>query len=98
GLLEKALKLADWTGYAKRRAQTEKAGKLRGIGIATVIENSGAWNAPKDDIEMEVAPDGGITVHTVSKAQGHGHETTFAQIVADALEVPMARVRIVQCA
>jgi carbon-monoxide dehydrogenase large subunit len=98
GVLEKALKLADWKGYAQRRAQTEKSGKLRGIGIATVIENSGAGNAPKDDIEMQVAADGGITVHTVSKAQGHGHETTFAQIVADALDVPMARVRIVQCA
>ncbi len=98
GLLEKALRLADWKGYAKRRAQTEKAGKLRGIGIATVIENSGAGNAPKDDIEVEVAADGNITVHTVSKTQGHGHETTFAQIVSDALEVPMKHVRIVQCA
>jgi aerobic carbon-monoxide dehydrogenase large subunit len=98
GLLEKALKLADWKGYPRRRAQTEKKGKLRGIGIATVIENSGAGNAPKDDVQMEVAADGGITVHTVSKAQGHSHETTFAQIVANALEVPLARVRIVQCA
>ena len=39
---------------------------------------------------MELDADGGITVHTVSKAQGHGHETTFAQIVADALDVPLA--------
>ena len=98
GVLDKALKLADWKGYAQRRAQTEKQGKLRGIGIATVIENSGAGNAPKDDVQVEIGADGGITVHTVSKAQGHSHETTFAQIVANALEVPMARVRIVQCA
>ncbi len=98
GLLDKALKLADWKGYARRRAKTEKAGKLRGIGIATVIENSGAGNAPKDDVHVEVASDGAITVHTVSKAQGHSHETTFAQIVANALEVPLAQVRIVQCA
>ena len=98
GLLDKALKLADWKGYGKRRAQTEKKGKLRGIGISTVIENSGAGNAPKDDVHVEVGADGQITVHTVSKAQGHSHETTFAQIVANALDVPLARVRIVQCA
>ena len=98
GLLEKALKLADWTGYGKRRARTEKTGRLRGIGIATVIENTGAGNAPKDEVEIDLAADGTVTVHTVAKAQGHGHETTFAQIVSEALEVPMERVRIVQCA
>ena len=98
GVLDKALKLADWKGYAKRRAQTEKKGKLRGIGIATVIENSGAGNAPKDDVHVEIGADGVITVHTMAKAQGHSHETTFAQIVANALEVPLAQVRIVQCA
>ncbi|MCC7486587.1 MAG: xanthine dehydrogenase family protein molybdopterin-binding subunit [Burkholderiales bacterium] len=98
GLIEKALKLADWTGFAERRAKTEKNGKLRGLGIATVIENTGAGNAPKDDAEIEVGADGIVTVHTLAKAQGHGHETTFAQIVAGALELPLARVRVMQCA
>jgi carbon-monoxide dehydrogenase large subunit len=98
GLLAKALKLSDWTGYPKRRAQSEKKGKLRGIGISTVIENTGAGNAPKDEVEIELSADGGITVHTMSKTQGHGHETTFGTIVADALQVPLERVKIVQCA
>ena len=49
GLLEQALKLADWHGFAARRAQSAAAGKLRGIGISTVIENTGAGNAPKDE-------------------------------------------------
>jgi carbon-monoxide dehydrogenase large subunit len=98
GLLERALKLADWKGYPKRRAQTEKAGKLRGIGIATVIENTGAGQAAKDEVELELDASGRITVYTMSKAQGHGHETTFASIVADALGVPFERVRISQCA
>jgi carbon-monoxide dehydrogenase large subunit len=97
GLLEKALKLADWKGYAKRRAQTEKAGKLRGIGIATVIENTGAGQAAKDEVELELDAAGNITVYTMSKSQGHGHETTFATIVADALGVPFERVRLKQC-
>ncbi len=98
GLLAKALKLADWKGYPKRRAQTEKRGKLRGLGIATVIENTGAGQAAKDEVELELDAGGRITVHTVSKSQGHGHETTLAMIVSDALGLPLERVRVVQCA
>jgi carbon-monoxide dehydrogenase large subunit len=98
GVLEKALRLADWKGYPKRRAQTEKQGKLRGLGISTVIENTGAGQAAKDDIELELDAAGNITVHTMSKSQGHGHETTLAMIVSDALGVPLDRVRVVQCA
>jgi carbon-monoxide dehydrogenase large subunit len=98
GVLDKALKLADWKGFSKRRAQSGKKGKLRGIGISTVIENSGAGNAPKDEVEIEIAKDGTVAVHTMSKTQGHGHETTFGTIVADALGVPLGQVRIIQCA
>jgi len=98
GLLEKALKLADWQAFAARRAQSQVSGKLRGIGISTVIENTGAGNAPKDEIEIELDASGAVTVKTVSKAQGHGHETTLAMIVADALGLPHAQVKVVQCA
>jgi carbon-monoxide dehydrogenase large subunit len=98
GLLKKALKLGDWNGFAQRRAQSAQAGKLRGIGISTVIENTGAGNADKDEVELRLDANGAIEVHTVSKAQGHGHETTLAAVVADALGVPHARVKVVQCA
>jgi carbon-monoxide dehydrogenase large subunit len=97
GVLAKALALADWKGFKRRRARSAKAGKLRGIGISTVIENSGAGNAPKDEIEVKLAADGTVSVYTVSKSQGHSHETTLAAIVANALEVPPERVKIVQC-
>jgi carbon-monoxide dehydrogenase large subunit len=96
GLLEKALKLGDWKGFPRRRAQSEKKGRLRGIGIATVIENSGAGQAAKDEIEIVLERGGAITVHTQAKAQGQGHETTFAQIVSSALGVPLEQVKIVQ--
>ncbi|HTP97505.1 MAG TPA: xanthine dehydrogenase family protein molybdopterin-binding subunit [Burkholderiales bacterium] len=98
GLLADALELADWNGFAARRKQSQSAGKLRGIGISTVIENTGAGNAPKDEVELQLDAAGHVTVYTVSKAQGHGHETTFAAIVADALGVPHERVKVVQCA
>ena len=98
GLLAKALALSDWKGFPARRAKSEKSGKLRGIGISTVIENTGAGNAPKDEIEIELDASGTLTVYTVSKAQGHGHETTLAQIVANALGIARDKVKVVQCA
>jgi carbon-monoxide dehydrogenase large subunit len=96
GVLEKAVKLADWKGFAKRRAQAEKKGKLRGIGMSTVIENTGAGQAAKDDVEMVLDAQGNVTVHTQAKSQGHSHETTFAMIVSDALGIPLDHVKIVQ--
>jgi carbon-monoxide dehydrogenase large subunit len=97
GVLNKALKLADWAGFEKRRAQSKSSGKLRGIGIATVIENTGAGNAPKDEIEIVLDAKGIVNVYTVAKAQGHGHETTFATIVANALGIGRDEVKVVQC-
>jgi carbon-monoxide dehydrogenase large subunit len=98
GLLKKALQLGDWSGFAQRRVQSAAAGKLRGIGISTVIENTGAGNADKDEIELRLGASGIVEVHTVTKAQGHGHETTLAMIVADALGIAHAQVKVVQCA
>jgi carbon-monoxide dehydrogenase large subunit len=96
-VLDKALRLADWKGFDKRRAQSKSSGKLRGIGIATVIENTGAGNAPKDEIEIVLDAKGIVNVYTVAKAQGHGHETTFATIVANALGIERDKVKVVQC-
>ena len=97
GLFAKALKLADYEGFAARREQSAAEGKLRGIGISVVIEASGAGNAPKDEVEIELDAGGTVTVHTVSKSQGHGHETTLAMIVADALGIPREQVKVMQC-
>jgi carbon-monoxide dehydrogenase large subunit len=96
GLLAKALDLADWSGYSKRRMASEKNGKLRGIGMATVIENTGAGMYPKDEVELEVDAQGGVTAYTVAHSQGQGHETTFAMMVAKALDIPAERVRVRQ--
>jgi len=96
GLLVKALELANWKGYAGRRAGSEKIGKLRGIGIATVIENTGAGMYPKDEIEIVVDAKGDVTAYTVAHSQGQGHETTFAMVVAKALDIPAERVRVCQ--
>lgn len=98
GMLEQALKFADWQGFEARRALSAANGKLRGRGIAVVIEPTGAGNAPSDDIELTLEANGIITVYTVAKTQGHGHETTMAMIVGDALGIARERIKVVQCA
>ena len=96
GLLTKALELGDWKGYGKRRAASEKSGKLRGLGISTVIENTGAGMYPKDEIEIVVDAQGDVTAYTVAHSQGQGHETTFAMVVAKALDIPAERIKVRQ--
>jgi carbon-monoxide dehydrogenase large subunit len=96
GVLDKAMKLADVAGFAKRRAESEKRGLIRGLGFSTVIENSGAGMFPKDEVRLEVHADGTVTVYSVSHSQGQGHETTFAQIVGDGLGIPAERVKLRQ--
>ena len=96
GLMDKALAAADSVGYALRRAASEKAGKLRGRGIATVIETTNAGMVNKDQIALEVDGEGRVTVHSVAHSQGQGHETTLAMLVARALEIPAERVTVRQ--
>ncbi len=96
GLMDKALAAADWEGYEQRRAASQKAGKLRGRGIATVIETTAAGMYDKDQVALEVDREGRVTVHSVPHSQGQGHETTLAMLVARALEIPVERVIVRQ--
>jgi aerobic carbon-monoxide dehydrogenase large subunit len=85
--------LAGAQGFAPaaRRAQRGAPQPLRGIGIATTIEVS-AQGSEFGSIEVE--PDGSIVARTGSSSHGQGHETSFAQVVADRLGVPFERVRV----
>jgi len=98
GVLDQALALADWTGYPSRRDASAAAGRLRGIGLSTVIENTAGGRSPNDEAEIELDASGIVTVHTVSKSTGNSHETTLAMIVADALGIPPEQVKVEQCA
>lgn len=104
--LEKALKLADYAGFEARRADSEKRGKLRGIGVASYIEacgiapsqvvgSLGARAGLYESASLRVHPTGSVSVFTGSHAHGQGHETTFSQIVADRLGIDVDSVDIV---
>ncbi len=88
GVLDKALALADYEGFAGRCEEAKRRGRLRGIGVATYLEASGGGGAPKDQVACEFGADGGIVLFGVTGPSGQGHETSFAQIVADGLGLP----------
>ena len=101
--LDAALKLADVAGLPRARNESAKNGKLRGLGYACYIEACGI--APSNVAgalgaraglfeagEIRVHPTGTVTVFTGSHSHGQGHETTFAQVVADRLGMPIESV------
>src|SRR5213079_1067773 len=104
--LDAAMKIADVAGFKDRREQSQRRGKLRGLGYACYIEACGI--APSNVAgslgaraglfeagEIRVHPTGTVTVFTGSHAHGQGHETTFAQVVAERLGLTVEQVEIV---
>ena len=94
-VMDRAMQLADYAGFAKRRADSEQRGKLRGIGMATYLEISGAGAAPKDQVQGEFSDAGVLSVYGVTGASGQGHETSFATIIDSTLGLPAGQVRYV---
>ncbi|CAM5782160.1 xanthine dehydrogenase family protein molybdopterin-binding subunit [Rhizobacter fulvus] len=104
--LAKAIEMADVAGYPARKAASEAKGKKRGLGYSCYIEACGL--APSNIAgalgaraglfeagEVRVHPTGTVTVFTGSHSHGQGHETTFAQVVAAKLGIPVENVEIV---
>jgi len=105
-LLDRAVEIADVTGFAARRKESASRGRLRGIGYSAYIEACGV--APSqvagligaraglfESAEVRVHPTGSVTVYTGAHAHGQGHETTFAQLVSDRLGVPFENVDVI---
>ena len=104
--LEKAKQMADYDGFADRKKDSESRGKLRGIGVSTYFEACGI--APSavvmslgcgvglwESSEVRFNPTGQVTIYTGAHSHGQSHDTTFAQIAADELGVPMENIDIV---
>src|SRR5215467_14103888 len=104
--LDAALKAIDYAGFAARKAKAKSEGKLRGLGFSCYIEACGV--APSkavgslgagvglwESAEVRVNPVGTIEILTGSHSHGQGHETTFCQLVAERLGIPISQVQIV---
>jgi len=103
--LEMALEKIDYKNFEKRRAESKARGMLRGIGFSTYVEAcglapsavAGALGARAglyESASVRVHPTGSVTVFTGTHSHGQGHETTFAQIVADQFGIPIENVEL----
>jgi aerobic carbon-monoxide dehydrogenase large subunit len=92
--LDKGLQLADIRGFAKRRADSQKQGKLRGIGISYAIERAGTLGFEGAEIRFDRT--GAVTLFSGSVTQGQGHETVFKQLVCDRLGISPDDVTYIQ--
>jgi carbon-monoxide dehydrogenase large subunit len=91
GALDAALDLAAYGGLRADADRARAAGRLAGVGVALYVERVGpGW----ETASVRVEEDGAVVVRTGSSPHGQGHETTFAQIAADALQVDPGRVEV----
>jgi aerobic carbon-monoxide dehydrogenase large subunit len=93
-ILDKALDEADWANFPVRRAASERAGKLRGIGIGCFLEVAGGILDETVDLRFEA--DGGVALRTGVQAMGQGHLSTFVPLVAKRLGIDPSAVRLIQ--
>ncbi len=93
-LLEEGLKRAKYEDFAKRKAESAKRGMLRGIGFGYYVEITGA--AGQEPAAIKFTENGGVELYCGTQSNGQGHETSFAQLVAEKLGVPFESITVKQ--
>ncbi|HEY4169181.1 MAG TPA: xanthine dehydrogenase family protein molybdopterin-binding subunit, partial [Reyranella sp.] len=93
-VMRKGMEKADWKGFAARRAQSEKAGKWRGIGMATYVEKCSGGGP--ETVKAVFNDDATITLYTGNQTNGQGHETALRQIASAKLGIDVENIRLVQ--
>jgi carbon-monoxide dehydrogenase large subunit len=103
--LQKAMEAIDYEAFRKEQIKARSEGRLLGIGLASFTEVVGAGNSKEYDIlglkmfdsaELRVHPTGKAILKLGVRSQGQGHETTFAQIVAEELGIPVGDIKVVE--
>ena len=93
-VMNQGLALADWQGFSERATQSARAGKWRGLGIATFLEWTGG-NVFEERVTVTVLADGMIEVFSAVNGMGQGIATSLAQLAVDVFGVPIERIRVV---
>jgi carbon-monoxide dehydrogenase large subunit len=91
--MDLALRIADWDGFAARRAAAKKRRRLLGRGFANYVESS--IGAPRERAEVAVLPEGRVRLVIGTQPSGQGQETSFSQVLADILWVPVESIDVV---
>ena len=93
-IMQKAVEASDWDGFAARKAESEKRGKLRGRGVGCYLEVTAPVQQEMGGIRFE--ENGDVTIITGTLDYGQGHWTPFAQVLHQKLGVPFERIRLIQ--
>src|SRR6266446_3690109 len=93
-LLNKALALADWDGFAERQMESRARGRLRGRGISDYLELTGPPGREMGGMRFEA--DGSVTIITGTLDYGQGHASPFAQVLSSRLGIPFQQIRLLQ--
>ena len=91
--MDLAMRIADVEGFKQRKREAKKRGTLLGLGISNYVESS--IGAPRERAELTVKPEGRVGVVIGTQPSGQGHETSFAQVTADLLHLPVETVDII---
>jgi carbon-monoxide dehydrogenase large subunit len=93
-MLDRILEQADWKGFAARRDEARKRGKLRGRALSTFLEWTGVVH--EETVNLHVEADGRVLVYTAMQAMGQGIETSYVQILSETLDIDPDKIVIVQ--
>jgi aerobic carbon-monoxide dehydrogenase large subunit len=94
-MLERATELADWDGFNARKREAKKKGLLYGRGLTSYIEWTGG-RAHTEKVSLHATADGRLILHSATMAMGQGLQTTYTQMIADSLGIPMDKIDVVQ--
>ena len=91
--LDRAVELADWAGFERRRAEARRRRRYRGIGVANYLELNTGF--PRERAHITVRPEGWVELVLGTLSSGQGHATSFAQLLVEWLGVDLASVRLI---
>ncbi|SIO39388.1 xanthine dehydrogenase, molybdenum binding subunit apoprotein [Bradyrhizobium erythrophlei] len=92
--MKRAMEVANWKEFPKRAKTAKKAGLVRGIGLASYVEVCGTMGEETANVALD--PDGDVTVLIGTQSSGQGHQTAYAQLIAEQFGLPPERVHVLQ--
>ncbi len=94
-MLDRAVKLSDWDGFAARKRAAKKKGLLYGRGLTSYIEWTGG-RVHNEKVSLHATAEGRVVLHSATMAMGQGLQTTYTQMVSDSLGIAMDKIGVVQ--